>query len=33
MFIMSSAFFVSGSARGSYGSGGGDSSTEVGKID
>jgi hypothetical protein len=33
MFIMSSASFVSGSARGSYGSGGGDSSAEVGKID
>jgi hypothetical protein len=33
MFIMSSASFVSGSARGSYGSSGGDSSAEVGKID
>jgi hypothetical protein len=33
MFIMSSASFISGSARGSYGSGGGDSSAEVGKID
>jgi hypothetical protein len=33
MFIMSSASFVSGLARGSYGSGGGDSSAEVGKID
>jgi hypothetical protein len=30
---MSSASFISGSARGSYGSGGGDSSVEVGKID
>jgi hypothetical protein len=33
MFIMSSASFVSGSARGLYGSGGGDSSALVGKID
>jgi hypothetical protein len=33
MFIMCSASFVSGSASGSYGSGGGDSSAEVGKID
>jgi hypothetical protein len=33
MFIMSIASFISGSARGSYGSGGGDSSAEVGKID
>jgi hypothetical protein len=33
MFIVSSASFFSGSARGSYGSGGGDSSAEVGKID
>jgi hypothetical protein len=33
MFIMSSTSFISGSARGSYGSDGGDSSTEVGKID
>jgi hypothetical protein len=33
MYIMSSAYFVSGSARGSYGSGGEDSSAEVGKID
>jgi hypothetical protein len=31
MLIISSASFISGSARGSYGSGGGDSSTEVGK--
>jgi hypothetical protein len=29
---MSSASFISGSARGSYGSGGGDNSAEVGKI-
>jgi hypothetical protein len=33
MFIMSSSSFVSRSARGSYGSDGGDSSAEVGKID
>jgi hypothetical protein len=33
MFIMSSASFVSGSARGSYGFGCGDSLAEVGKID
>jgi hypothetical protein len=33
MFIMSSASFISGSSRGSYGSGGGDSSAEVEKID
>jgi hypothetical protein len=33
IFIMSSASFISGSARGSYGFGGGDSSAEVGKID
>jgi hypothetical protein len=32
MFIMSSASFISGSDRGSIGSGGGDSSTEVGKV-
>jgi hypothetical protein len=32
MFIMSSASFISGSDRGSTSSGGGDSSTEVGKI-
>jgi hypothetical protein len=31
MFIISNASFISGSARGSYGSGGGDSSAEVGK--
>jgi hypothetical protein len=31
MLIISNASFISGSARGSYGSGGGDSSTEVGK--
>jgi hypothetical protein len=31
MFIISSVSFISGSARGSYGSGGGDSSAEVGK--
>jgi hypothetical protein len=33
IFIMSSASFISGSARGLYGSGGGDNSAEVGKID
>jgi hypothetical protein len=33
MFIMSTASFISRSARGSYGSGSGDSSAEVGKID
>jgi hypothetical protein len=33
MFIISSASFVSESARGSYGSSGGDSLAEVGKID
>jgi hypothetical protein len=33
MFMMSSASFISGSAKGSYGSGGGGSSAEVGKID
>jgi hypothetical protein len=33
MFIMSSASFISGSTRGSYGSGGGDSSAEIGEID
>jgi hypothetical protein len=33
MLMMSNDFFISGSARGSYGSGGGDSSAEVGKID
>jgi hypothetical protein len=33
MFMMSSASFISGSARGSYGSGSGGSSAEVGKID
>jgi hypothetical protein len=33
MFIMSSASFISRSARGLYGSGGGDSSAEIGKID
>jgi hypothetical protein len=32
MLIVSSASFISGSARGSYGSGGGDSSAEVGKL-
>jgi hypothetical protein len=32
MFIMSSAFFISGSARGLNGSGGGDTSAEVGKV-
>jgi hypothetical protein len=32
MLIMSSASFISGLARGSYGSGGGDSSVEVGKV-
>jgi hypothetical protein len=32
IFIMSNASFISGSAKGSYGSGGGDSSAEVGKI-
>jgi hypothetical protein len=31
MFIMSSAYFIFGSARGSNGSGGGDNSAEVGK--
>jgi hypothetical protein len=33
MFMISSASFIFGSARGSYSSGGGDSSAEVGKID
>jgi hypothetical protein len=33
MFMISNASFIFGSARGSYGSGGGDSSTEVGKFD
>jgi hypothetical protein len=33
MFMISSASFIFGSARGSYGSGGEDSSAEVGKID
>jgi hypothetical protein len=33
MFMMSNASFISGSARGSYDSGGGGSSTEIGKID
>jgi hypothetical protein len=33
MFIMFSVSFISRSARGLYGSGGGDSSAEVGKID
>jgi hypothetical protein len=33
MFVMSNASFISGSARGSYGFSGGDSSAEVGKID
>jgi hypothetical protein len=33
MFMMSNASFIFGSARGSYGSGGRDSSAEVGKID
>jgi hypothetical protein len=32
MFIMSSASFIFGSARGSNGSGGGDNSAEVGKV-
>jgi hypothetical protein len=32
MLITSSASFISGSARGSYGSGGGDNLAEVGKI-
>jgi hypothetical protein len=32
MFIISNASFISGSARGSNGSGGGDSSAEVGKV-
>jgi hypothetical protein len=32
MLIMSSASLISGSARGSYGSGGEDSSAEVGKV-
>jgi hypothetical protein len=32
MFIMSSASFISGSARRSNGSGGGDNSAEVGKV-
>jgi hypothetical protein len=32
MFIMSRASFISGSARGSNGSGGGDNSAEVGKV-
>jgi hypothetical protein len=32
MLIISSAFFISGSARGLYGSGGGDSSALVGKL-
>jgi hypothetical protein len=32
MFIMSSASFISRSARGSNGSGGGDNSAEVGKV-
>jgi hypothetical protein len=31
MLIISNASFISGSARGSYGSGGGDSLDEVGK--
>jgi hypothetical protein len=31
--MISSASFIFGSARGLYGSGGGDSSAEVGKID
>jgi hypothetical protein len=31
MFMMSNDSFISGSARGSYGSGGRDSSAEVGK--
>jgi hypothetical protein len=33
MFMMSSASFISGLARGSYGSSSEDSSAEVGKID
>jgi hypothetical protein len=33
MLIMSRVYFISRSARGSYGSGGGDISAEVGKID
>jgi hypothetical protein len=32
MLIIFSASFISGSARGSYGSGGGDSSAEVDKL-
>jgi hypothetical protein len=32
MLIISNASFISGSARGSYGSDGGDSSAEVGKL-
>jgi hypothetical protein len=32
MFIMSNASFISGSARGSNGSGGGDNSVEEGKV-
>jgi hypothetical protein len=32
MLIISSASFISGSARGLYGSGGGDSSAVVGKL-
>jgi hypothetical protein len=32
MLIISSASFISGSARGSYGSDDGDSSTEIGKL-
>jgi hypothetical protein len=32
MLMISSASFISGSARGLYGSGGGDSSAEVGKL-
>jgi hypothetical protein len=32
MLIISSASFISGSARGLYGFGGGDSSAEVGKL-
>ena len=33
MFMISCASFIFGSARGSYGSGGGENSAEVGKID
>jgi hypothetical protein len=33
MFMMSNVSFIFGSARGSYGSGGGGSSAEIGKND